>query len=391
MKLSGENLWYIICGTALFSCVSTALTNVFLVIAIIMFLVLAYKREIDLYELFSKKGCKYVFLFWLALFLSSIFGMDVLLSLREIWQVYVYRMLPFFLAAALYNKVDKKQWEIIFLCLFISLSLTSIVALYQYFQGVLRPGGLSSHYMHLGGYYVVLLPVFLIFLLSEDCFSWIKGKKILYFLFTICFAGLVVNNTRGAWIAVGIVSLVVFFVLGIRYPRKLICTLLIFGLGIGVVANNSYFSQRFKSIVSMKNQSNNERILIWKSAYKMIKDYPVIGVGPGNFTDLYQKKYISPNAKEPSLRHCHNIFLQILTENGVIGFFSFLVLYLYFLIYGFYGYHKNRTYNSLVMGAMLLSFLIHGMTEFNASTFKIIWLIMGICYFYIPSIKCKNN
>ncbi|WP_299445989.1 O-antigen ligase family protein [uncultured Phascolarctobacterium sp.] len=391
MKLSKNILWYSICGAALFSCASTAITNVFFSIASIIFFMLVYKREIDLYELFNNKGSKSVLLFWIVLFFSSILGMDVFLSLRETWQVYIYRMIPFFLVLALYNKINKKQCETIFLCLFVSLSITSMVALYQYFQGNMRPGGLSSHYMHLGGYYVILLPVFLIFLLDDTCFNWLKNKKVLYILFGICFAGFIANNTRGAWIAVGISSLAVLFILGKQYPKKLMCILMIFGLGIGVIANNSYFSQRFKSIVSKKNQSNNERILIWESAYKMFKDYPIIGVGPGNFTDLYQKKYISSKAKEPNLRHCHNIFLQVLTENGVIGFCSFVVLYLYFLIYGFYGYHKYRTYNFLVIGTIILSFMLHGMTEFNASTFKIMWLIISVCYFSIFDSKYKNK
>lgn len=387
MKVSATHLWIFLCLAALASCISTAATNIFYVLSIVTFVILVYKRKIDMHGMISLTGSKLLLAFFAVLLLSSILGNDVLLSFRETWQVYIYRLLPFFLVGGLYNKVNRMQCEKLFLCLFLSLTITSVAALYQYFfNGNLRPSGLSSHYMHLGGYYVIILPIIIIALLDDNFFDWFKYKKILLIPFAVCVAGFIANNTRGAWITVGFVSVIVLFVLGVRKPKRLLCGLVAIALCASCIANNKYLSERVKSITSTTNQSNVERTLIWGSAFRMISDYPVLGVGPGCFTDLYQKKYISSKAKEPSLRHCHNLFLQVFTENGIIGISSFMLLLGYFILHGIKNFYRTRRYPYLVISTVIIAVMIHGMTEFNATVFKDMWLMIGACYFVLSDV-----
>ena len=392
MSISTNHLWIFLSMAALASCISTAATNIFFVLSILAFVVLVYKRKIDVYGMISLAGSKLLLGFFAVLLLNSILGNDVLLSFRETWQVYIYRLLPFFLVGGLYNKVNRKQCEKVFLCLFLSLTITSVAALYQYFfYGNLRPSGLSSHYMHLGGYYVIILPVFVIALLDDIFLDWFKYKKILLIPFAVCVAGFIANNTRGAWITVGFVSMIVVFVLGVRKPKKLFCGIIAITLCASFIVNNKYLVERVKSITSTTNQSNIERTLIWGSAFRMISDHPILGVGPGCFTDLYQQRYISPKAKEPDLRHCHNLFLQIATENGVLGLILFLSLYLYFVWYGVRCYIEIKDYPGLVMAVVVISVMIHGLTEFNATVFKDMWLMIGLCYFDLLNAKAKET
>lgn len=380
MKINSVILWYVLSLAALSSCISVAATNLFLALGVLFFLLLLYKKEIDACSLVSAMGSKLMLMFFGVLILSCIVGLNTTLSIREIWQVYIYRMLPFFLAGGLYKKINKKQFEVLFLCLFSSLTITSIVAIYQFLNGIFRPSGLSSHYMHLGGYYVIILPVFLIFLLDNISLDWFRHKTVLAIPFVVCIAGFIANNTRGAWLTVGLMSVMVLFVLGIRNPKKLCCGIVAIALCASCIVNNKYLLQRVKSITSTTNQSNVERTLIWGSAFRMISDYPILGVGPGCFTNLYQKKYISPKAKEPDLRHCHNLFLQITTENGILGIISFLILHIYFFWYGLVNYIKDKKYTAIAIASIVLGVLLHGMTEFNASVFKDMWLMIGMCY-----------
>lgn len=380
MNINSTHLFYVLSLAALSSCVSVAATNIFLTLGILLFFILLYKKDIDMGILFSQLGSKFMLCFFGILVLCSLFGVNTSLSLRETWQVYIYRMLPFFLAGGLYKKINRRQFEILFLCLFSSCTVSSIVAIYQFLNGNLRPSGLASHYMHLGGYYVIILPIFLAFLLDDISLDWFKYKQNLIIPFTVCIAGFIANNTRGAWITVSIVSIIALFVFGIRKPKKLLCGLIAIALCIGFVVNNQYLFQRVKSITSTTNHSNVERTLIWGSAFRMISDYPIMGVGPGGFTGLYQKKYISPKAKEPDVRHCHNLFLQIFSENGILGIVSFLILYIYFIYYGIKEYLKNKNYISILISLIVLSVMLQGLTEFNASVFKDMWLMIGMCY-----------
>ena len=107
-----------------------------------------------------------------------------------------------------------------------------------------------------------------------------------------------------------------------------------------------------------------------------------------------QKKYISPKAKEPDVRHCHNLFLQIFSENGILGIVSFLILYIYFIYYGIKEYLKNKNYISILISLIVLSVMLQGLTEFNASVFKDMWLMIGMCYWPLIEIgraSCRER
>ncbi len=61
-------------------------------------------------------------------------------------------------------------------------------------------------------------------------------------------------------------------------------------------------------------------------SFSMIKEHPIIGVGTGNFLDIYNR-HIDPRVpKHPQLPS--NSFLHIWAENGAIGFLIYLGLFL---------------------------------------------------------------
>jgi O-antigen ligase len=59
----------------------------------------------------------------------------------------------------------------------------------------------------------------------------------------------------------------------------------------------------------------------------MIEDYPLFGIGIGNFNQVYiSQNYISPYANEKNLVSPHNIYLHVFTESGLLGGNPFLLL-----------------------------------------------------------------
>ncbi|MFN8439299.1 MAG: O-antigen ligase family protein [Caldilineaceae bacterium] len=69
-----------------------------------------------------------------------------------------------------------------------------------------------------------------------------------------------------------------------------------------------------------------ERIAHWVAAVRMWERSPWIGVGPGNYAVVY------PVVKVPgwdeALGHAHNIYLNVLAESGLLGFFAYLGFWL---------------------------------------------------------------
>lgn len=71
---------------------------------------------------------------------------------------------------------------------------------------------------------------------------------------------------------------------------------------------------------------DGERLFFWQDAYELMRQEPIIGVGPGRYPSL------SPNARrDPQDRWAHNEFLQQGAEGGIAG----LVLLALVFVWGF--------------------------------------------------------
>ena len=77
--------------------------------------------------------------------------------------------------------------------------------------------------------------------------------------------------------------------------------------------------------VTNSNFSVIERLAHWIAALRMWEMSPWLGVGPGNYAAVYPKVHL-PRWEEP-LGHAHNIYLNVLAENGLIGLFAYLVMW----------------------------------------------------------------
>ena len=117
----------------------------------------------------------------------------------------------------------------------------------------------------------------------------------------------------------------------------------------------------------------------------MFEDHPVFGVGMAQFGDKYPQ-YISPDAKEPGLRHAHNNFFHILAEAGIVGFIAFVCFVGYLLYFSIHGWLATEMIAYLVILADLLGVMLHGLTEYTwgaTLTMKFFWLVMGLSLIWI--------
>ena len=161
-----------------------------------------------------------------------------------------------------------------------------------------------------------------------------------YSAFIIVFIAVLVLFTtyaRAAWIGLFVSTI---FIIWSLYRQKLttrLHKLLIVGMLCFISIGAGFFLFKFKP------QSSLGRLTIWKISCNIIADHPFTGVGYGNFEylyDRYQASYFANNVatgQELELaditRYPYNIFLQILCEQGLIGFILFCS-FLYFLIKG---------------------------------------------------------
>lgn len=361
-------------------CISNAAANIALGIAIfflsLQLIFLQKENNSDLLGIFWKENKNLICIFsifWFTIFLSAIFSADAIKGLKIFFGQFVYRTAPLFVILYFFRELKFAKLFLI-LCI-LSCSIDVIGSVLH--QGIgPRLGGFFGSPMTLAGFLIITIPI-----LFCSILEW-KQKTtslvICIVFFTISFLGLLLNVTRGAWLAVAI-TLPIISILYDRSLKKILFLIAFIVATSLVFMANPHLQQRAESITSTTFQSNTERLLMWNSALHMLKDHPAFGVGIGQYAEKYINEYRSVEAKEIQ-RHCHNNFLQMLAENGLIGFLGFVFLFGYLLIVSLVNFFRHRNSFSLLIFGVTLDLMLQGLTEYNfgnSAVIKFYWTVLG--------------
>lgn len=311
-----------------------------------------------------------------------------------------YRFLPLFVAGAYVR--DSHEVRSVLLAFAVSTFLNSFVALKhaadliavgRFFRGsdIISWGLATASHTHLGSQILLSLP--LLFLSAAD--DALKKKWRVFSVFVLIFSlfMLVLSGSRGAWAAFPCV-LILFLLLVKKYKKAvLIVSTVVILAPFAMAVVHPPFEARLTSFTNVNHKYNRERVLMWRSSVRMWKRYPVFGVGKDNFGLMYNKKFISKRAKEraPDPKnprsghgHPHNNFLKWLTEGGVVGLLSFILLHGYFALRLFRMHRDAQGSMTLSYGAagllMLTGLQLAGLTDTNMNQvpiMRVYWLMMG--------------
>lgn len=325
----------------------------------------------------NKKLLK-VFGLWAgAVLLSTFYGEQPFHWISRWANLYVWCSLPLGLLVILRRK---EKWNKIALAVSIAV-LTIICGLLAY-EGIKyhqRAGAIiETNVMAMASVLSVTLPMVFVSFLDERIFG--KYRWMVLPAFVICNIGLLYNQTRGAWLACGIMYIVAA-ALYFRRDIKITTVVLVMGLVAGsFICGNSYISSRWT--LDPSHSSNASRVRIWTSAYQIWKDNPILGSGYRTFEKLYQTKYISKvaSAEEKGLTHAHNNWMMVLAEQGIFGEIFFWLCYGSIFLYGAKEYRKYRDPYSLMIAMIVAGTLIQGSTECNLHMpyfTRIFWTMTG--------------
>lgn len=360
---------------ALASFVSIAVGNILLGIAALLYLLYAYKNGVFITD--GARRYYHIIGFFILTMLISAIGSGHLGKGLKTWaDLWIWRLLPFvILTTAIKDYVKAKR----ILCAALIGVLIGVLCVdYQGFQGDYRAAGFFGNPMTFGGYLCIYLPVLLVMFFEKDIlqrYRYLAGAG-----FILSFIALIFNGTRGAWVALMPVFILIMGYYALTNKKYLaLCLVAIIGAS-AVLSTNQIFVDKVKSITSTTNRSNTERLLIWQSAYNMFRDHPVLGVGLGQYKDNYQQKYILPQATEKYLGHAHNNFLHMLAENGLVGFIGFVVMLAYIIGRNLVDFYQKRCPYSLIIACSTLALVLQGLTEYNfgnSAVMKSYWLMLG--------------
>lgn len=135
-------------------------------------------------------------------------------------------------------------------------------------------------------------------------------------------------------------------------------------LGLDAISNGSF----------EQNAIQDGRVIIWRSALRIIRNNLIFGVGIGDVKTELMKEYQRVGDQDLIEKNynVHNQFLEVLLENGVIGLMFFLAILGYMLTIMFY--EKNLLY-----GLFLMMIIIFFMFE------TVLYRFAGVSFFALFS------
>jgi O-antigen ligase len=174
------------------------------------------------------------------------------------------------------------------------------------------------------------------------------------------------NYSRSTIVALAVGVVILLLLISVQY-RKWVVMVLLLTVAAGTVISPDLLG-RFKntSRSEFSALTANSRIAIWRTTLRMIKDKPLLGIGPGNYAQKYIEYRLNRTGR--NLSHAHNDFLSVAAESGVPCALVFLALWLAVLHYLYWGYRKcpEGFQKGLILGAFIASIVFMVMAQFEA-------------------------
>lgn len=238
-----------------------------------------------------------------------------------------------------------------------------------------RISGPSSHVMTFSG---LLLPLSLMFLIL-----WLRQRKPLFLAVTILSTlTLLLTFTRSVWLGWGVAVFVLLMLTRSQIRYFAVPALLIF-----ITFLPLDLFGRLISVFDMKQSSNFDRIRMIEAGVEMIRDHPVLGVGPANVKDVYAL-YRKPDAPRPRPPHLHNNVVQLWAERGILGLGAYIVFLVLFLRQCALAWRTNRMWAEIGI-AVATSLTVAGLFEFNFGDTEVFYLTLNL--FALVAVWTESN
>lgn len=252
--------------------------------------------------------------------------------------------------------------------------LVSVIGLVMFFQGesiITAESGiprLASVYgspNNLGLFLGRCIPFALAFILVP-----VDRRRLLFAVAAIIFmlAAVSLSQSAGAlFIGIPVSAAAVLWLVWRRRAWLPLVGMGVLGAALFAVALRS---ARFARLLDFTSGTNFARLRVWESAWHIIEDHPLTGIGLDQFLYAFRGTYILPDAwQEPNLSHPHNVILDFWVRLGIGGVFIFAWLQLAFwsTAYRTYTYFRTRDpyLFALVVGTMgsMINLLSHGLVD----------------------------
>jgi len=320
-----------------------------------------------------------------AYIISTATSINIHNSIKELM-----KFLSYLCAFFIVSQADSAQKNTLIKTIIIAATIISVYSIYQYFWG----------YQHTIDYLKKTNSDFLInspyardILLQKRAIGTFPSPNILAgYLITVfflaCYAAsrsgfnlvsfpiiaiifaVIFTKSIGAWLSIIFTFIASFFIFrdNIKKYRLIVALYLIF-----IVFSAAFIvSSRWSRLMNLENPHNPiiQRLNYWRISIAAIKDHPFLGIGPGNFQEVFLKYKAGWSI---DTRYSHNIFLQTWIETGMLGLIAMVFLITAFIRKSF----LKSKYLFLAVSVFIFHNLID-ITYYIPETGLFWWIILGL-------------
>lgn len=128
----------------------------------------------------------------------------------------------------------------------------------------------------------------------------------------LALGGIACSYSRGPYLALAVVVAVLLFY-GRRAAWKILCALVAAAAGLAVAAGGVF--RRLLTLFHPEDISVNTHAQIWRACFDLLRGHWLFGYGTG-VDNVRRALHETYHIRQP---HAHNILLELLLENGIVG------------------------------------------------------------------------
>lgn len=264
-------------------------------------------------------------------------------------------------------------------------------AVYGLSQGLDIRAHATNHPVRFGEIMVIGLALTLSRLLSGEPLKQ-RAKKTLYAAAALIVAAIVLSQTRGAYLGTAMVflSLLAIRPRGIKAVLPLLAGAALLGFALAMLNPSVRYKTAsiFKGANSAVNSetpapdsSINTRLILWRTGFRIIKDYPVFGVGPANVKKVFPEYHPPPFPEDKQWGSLHNLYIHQTAERGFIGLTALLTLFVAMLFTAYRNYSGTQSRHTLWGVIIMPAWFMMNVTEItfqHVHTAYTVLLALGI-------------
>ncbi len=340
---------------------SISLINILLIDFSFLLLIISNKN----FSFLKSSSVRYLLILYLYLIFNSLIALDKEISLLRnlgfIRMIILFLAFNFFFNEKIFLKKVLSVWSIILLIVLFDIFFESFTG-----QNIFGFGGddygrrIVSFFKDepiVGGYVSGLYLIVLGFLYNEINF---KHKNLIFIISILFMLAIILTGERSNTIR-AILGLFIFYLVFKEYGvmKKITFFASSIILLLVLIINSEFLKMRYVHQIQAYFTSNQIYFSLYKSGFEVFKNNKIFGVGNKNYriescsvkeTDIAKKDVYMCTT------HPHQIYFEILSEHGIVGFI--LIFYIFYKLIFSKIYQTFRDLDYLSIGSLIYLMLV---------------------------------